>query len=109
MKKNHNTTHDNDYYEYFDVAESSDVTFSDCDDDYSDVFDEDGDSVICDCCGDLIKFRNGKYVCSGCGQVLSRSEFFNYIGADIPGDECLTCDNLYPGCTQCPYGYEIED
>ena len=65
------------------------------DDLYSDVYDEDG------------KWReeDGAYVCSGCGQVFTRADFFNFIGAEPPGKECYTCDCLYPGCMTCPYGY----
>ena len=36
---------------------------------------------------------------------MSRGEFFNCIGANPPGPECLSCYNRYPGCTDCPYGY----
>lgn len=114
MKKENNqnsTNQNNDYYEYYDVGESSEFGQSEyeLDEDYADVYDEDGDSVICDFCGGRIKFENGEYVCPDCGQTMSRETFFNYIGADIPGDECLNCDSLYPGCTQCPHGYFEED
>ena len=39
---------------------------------------------------------------------MSRSEFFNAIGAEPPGPECVDCNNLYPGCIICPYGYVKE-
>jgi hypothetical protein len=39
---------------------------------------------------------------------MDRAVFFRYIGATPPGPECLTCDNLYPGCMTCPYGYTNE-
>lgn len=74
---------------------------------YDDVYDEDGDFVIC-ACGEEIKWKDGVYICPNCGQTMTRSEFFNYIGAEPPGPECITCDNLYPGCVICHYGY-VED
>lgn len=39
---------------------------------------------------------------------MSRSEFFNAIGAEPPGPECVDYNNLYPGCIICPYGYVKE-
>ncbi len=77
------------------------------DDLYSDVYDEDGNEVLCDICGSEVKWReeDGAYVCLGCGQVFTRADFFNFIGAEPPGKECYTCDCLYPGCMTCPYGY----
>ena len=36
---------------------------------------------------------------------MSRQDFLEYINADVPGEECLTCDSLYPGGTWCTYGY----
>lgn len=75
---------------------------------YDDVYDENGDSVFCDICGNEIKWKEGIYICPDCGQTMSRSVFFNYIGAEPPGPECVSCANLYPGCIICPYGY-VED
>lgn len=75
---------------------------------YDDVYDENGDAVFCDCCGNEIKWKDGIYICPECGQTMSRSVFFNYIGAEPPGIECETCSNLYPGCIICPHGY-VED
>ena len=81
----------------------------DLDESYDEVYDEDGNSVFCDGCGGEIKWKNGVYICPSCGKTMSREEFFNYIGAEPPGKECLTCDNLYPGCIICPYGYVDEE
>ncbi len=75
---------------------------------YDEVYDEEGAVVICDLCGSEMIWKNSQYICSGCGQVMERSVFFNYIGAEPPGSKCVICDNLYPGCVVCPYGY-IED
>lgn len=77
-------------------------------DDYDDVYDEDGGDVICPMCDALIKYIDYKYTCPECGYILERKAFFEYIGAEPPGEECLTCRNLYPGCTICPHGY-VED
>lgn len=74
---------------------------------YDNVYDEDGDFVHC-VCGGTIKWKDGIYICPDCDETLSRLEFFNYIGANPPGPECVTCMNLYPGCVICPYGY-VED
>lgn len=75
---------------------------------YDDVYDEEGNDVICDLCGEEIGWKNGIYICKNCGKMFNRADFFNYIGAEPPGKECVKCDNLYPGCIVCPYGY-IED
>ena len=72
---------------------------------YDDVYDEYGETVQCDNCGEDIYWKEGIYVCPRCGRTMSRAAFFNYIGAIPLGPECLTCDNLYPGCATCPYGY----
>ncbi|BDE86935.1 hypothetical protein CE91St42_13930 [Oscillospiraceae bacterium] len=74
---------------------------------YSEVYDLDEDLVMCDVCGDEIKWRekDGVYMCRRCGRTFSRREFFEYIGATPPGEECYDCDNLFPGCTWCPYGH----
>ncbi|MCM1363412.1 MAG: hypothetical protein NC215_00310 [Ruminococcus sp.] len=75
---------------------------------YEEVFDEDGNSVNCDRCDGLMTWHDGQYVCPECDRVMSRREFFEYIGSTPPGPKCETCGNLYPGCTDCPHGY-IED
>ena len=72
---------------------------------YEDVYTESGDAVYCDCCGEEIRWKDGIYICPHCGNAMSREVFFRYIGATPLGPECLTCDNLYPGCMTCPYGY----
>lgn len=87
--------------EYEDVYDE----YTDIYDGYDEVYDEDGYEVLCDMCTGEIKWKDGVYVCPKCGQIMSREVFFNYIGADPPGEECVHCDNLYPGCVICPYGY----
>lgn len=96
-------------YIYNDVKHSDDVEITEpiFGEVYDDVYDEDGDFVNC-ICGGTIKWKDGVYICPDCGEVLNRAEFFNHIGAEPPGPECLTCANLYPGCIVCPHGY-VED
>lgn len=72
---------------------------------YEDVYDEDGFPVVCDICGSEVKWKEGHYICLECGKEFERTEFFNYIGTEAPGPECASCDNLYPGCQICKYGY----
>lgn len=72
---------------------------------YDEVYDEEGAGVYCDWCHSEIIWKDGQYVCSGCGQVMERKDFFNYIGAEPPGPKCVTCSDLYPGCISCPHGY----
>lgn len=100
-----NAVHKNIYYMWtagFPVETNGDVYV---DESYEDVYDEDGFSVQCDMCNSIIKWKDGLYICPDCGQTFSRPEFFNYIGAEPPGEECTSCDNIYPGCTVCPHGY----
>ena len=73
---------------------------------YDDVYDEAGDAVYCDHCGTEIYWKDGIYICPYCGKAMDRAVFFRYIGATPPGPECLTCDNLYPGCMNCLYGHD---
>ena len=73
------------------------------------VYDEEGNWVECDECRTPLVWEDGQYYCPTCEEYWSRETFFDYIGAELPGDECLTCDNCYPGCIVCPYGYEDED
>lgn len=74
------------------------------------VFDEDGNEVHCPLCGGPMIFdSNNRYVCSECQTIMERGEFFDYIGVESLGPECLTCNSLYPGCEMCPYGYVVEE
>ena len=69
--------------------------------------DEEGEYVHCDC-GAVIRYSDGRYFCINCDREYSREEFFGMIGAELPGPNCIICDNLYPGCDSCPYGYVEE-
>ena len=78
---------------------------------YDDVYDEDGNEVSGAQCSSELLFNhnNGSYHCPSCNQELSREEFFNFIGAELPGPLCVSCGSSYPGCGTCPYGYIDED
>lgn len=103
-KKNKQEEYD---YIYNNSKSNSELFEPDIGEVYDDVYDEDGYYVIC-ACGGEIKWKDGIYICPHCGLTMNRSEFFNYIGAEPPGPECITCNNLYPGCVICRHGY-IED
>lgn len=76
---------------------------------YDDAYDEEGDFAYC-YCGENIKYLKGLYLCPNCGKIYSREEFFNHIGAEPPGRECIDiCEDLYPGCVMCKYGYVKEN
>ena len=75
---------------------------------YCPVYDEEGYEVLTPCCHVPMKWDDENYICPECGETISREEFFAMIGAQLPGDKCYTCDQLYP-CTSCHLGYEIED
>ena len=65
------------------------------------AYDENGDSVFCDICGEELKWNpvTGGWICRGCGQEMTRCAYFDYIGAETPGSECLTsCRENYPFC-----------
>ena len=99
------------YEDYESIFENQtfDMELIEDDEDYDFVYDEEGNEVPCDLCDGRIAFENGKYVCPYCEQIFTRAEFFNYIGANPPGDKCLTCTELYPGCTYCPNGYPVKE
>lgn len=75
------------------------------------AYDENGDSGICDVCGQELKWNPIKqeYECPTCGQEMDRAAYFNHIGANPPGQICLTgCNENYPYCKKyCPH-YEID-
>ena len=73
------------------------------------AYDEDGNTVECEWCGAEIIIKNGEYYCPRCEEVWSRKKFFDYIGSQPPGPECINCDNDYPSCGYCHHGYLKED
>lgn len=55
------------------------------DEEYEDIYDQDGDSVFCPFCLDIeIKLRNDEYVCPMCNYTMDLETFLNYIGYDEP-------------------------
>lgn len=75
------------------------------------AYDESGDQVICDACGDDLKFdpESRTWRCVFCGNEKGRVAYFGYIGATPPGGKCFTCMENYPFCTgTCPW-YEPAD
>lgn len=42
---------------------------------YEDVYNENGDAVYCDSCGEEIRWKDGIYFCMGCGKRMSRQVF----------------------------------
>ena len=71
--------------------------------DSDDVFDDDEDDIGNEL--DVPEEEIEEAVDQIKGKVNTGGEFFNCIGANPPGPECLSCNNRYPGCTDCPYGY----
>ena len=39
---------------------------------YEDVYNENGDAVYCDSCGEEIRWKDGIYFCMGCGKRIVR-------------------------------------
>ena len=62
------------------------------------AFDDEGDEVLCDCCGGELRYRNFKWVCEDCGESMDRADYFNYIGAEPPFEYCKSCIENYPVC-----------
>ena len=65
------------------------------------AYDENGDAALCDICAAELKWnpKTREWICPGCGQTMSRADYFNHIGANPPGLECLTnCGENYPFC-----------
>lgn len=75
------------------------------------AYDESGEAVACDICGADIKWdrTQREWYCPECGQTMTRALYFNHIGAEPPGLECLTtcCEN-YPFCKKYCERYFID-
>lgn len=74
------------------------------------AYDEDGDAALCDICGSELKWNpiEENWYCPDCGQTMDRPAYLNHIGAEPPGDVCLTeCWENYPLCKQCCTRYSI--
>lgn len=65
------------------------------------AYDEDGNAVLCEHCSSEMKWEPAQQIwyCSECGSEMNRSAYFQYIGAQPPGDMCLfSCCENYPFC-----------
>ena len=65
------------------------------------AYDEEGSVAACDICGSEMRWnpKAHEWHCPGCGQTMNRALYFNHIGAEPPGTECLTlCHENYPFC-----------
>ena len=73
------------------------------------AYDENGDGVICDLCSGDMAYRQGVWVCRECGQVMSRTQYLNHIGAEPPGIKCFDdCEDNYPLCKKWCSTYDID-
>lgn len=88
----------NDYEDFYRVDASAELLQG--------AYDEDGDQVYCDCCGDELRWdpESRTWRCESCGNEKSRISYFGYIGADPPGAKCIAqCRENYPICKRsCP-------
>lgn len=75
------------------------------------AYDEEGDIAVCDICGAEMRWDQGndEWYCPECGQIMNRAIYFNHIGAEPPGADCLTncCEN-YPFCKKICDRYSID-
>ena len=94
---------DDEYYRLYKV---------DADDEWrNSAYDENGDCVVCDICSEEMKWSGSghEWFCPGCGQKKTRIQFFNHIGAEPPGSDCLTrCNENYPFCKKYCDRYPID-
>lgn len=75
------------------------------------AYDENGETVICDICGSDLKWNrhSHEWCCHDCGQRFIRPLYFDYIGAQPPGVDCLTkCRENYPFCKKTCEKYLID-
>ena len=73
-------------------------------------YDETGEAIPCDVCGDEMRFdaANRWWVCPGCGRWMDRVQWFDYIAAHPPGHKCLSmCNENYPICKRWCKVYRI--
>ena len=67
------------------------------------AYDEEGNAAACDICGSDMRWSPERHVwyCPECGEEMDRAVYFNHIGAEPPGSDCLTnCNENYPFCTR---------
>lgn len=76
---------------------------------YEDVYDQDGEGVLTDCCGVFMMWDPQKecYICPKCGAVITRKEFLDeYVEAY--GPECYSCRTNFPECVICHKNHQHE-
>ena len=74
------------------------------------AYDEEGGVAVCDICGQELRWNPTRHMwtCPGCGQEMNRAVYFNHIGAEPPGRDCLTsCYENYPFCKKSCVRYSI--
>jgi hypothetical protein len=75
------------------------------------AYTEDGDEALCDVCSEALRWNPeaAYYECKSCGRVLDRALYFQLIGANPPGIDCLSqCRENYPFCKKYCLEYEID-
>lgn len=75
------------------------------------AYTESGDIAICDRCGGEMKWNPvmQNWYCRECEQIMDRPTYFNHIGANPSGTDCLTsCNENYPFCKKQCELYEID-
>lgn len=75
------------------------------------AYDETGNAAVCGLCGAELRWNPVMecWYCPDCGQEMNRVEYFDFIGAQPPGAQCLTncCEN-YPFCKKYCERYAID-
>lgn len=75
------------------------------------AYDEEGNISVCDICGSELRWNAKAHIwyCGNCGQKMDRSIYFNHIGANPPGKDCLSqCGENYPFCKKYCERYDID-
>ncbi len=73
---------------------------------WEDVTEGDFSDIHSPCCRDgTVKWDGTNYRCSQCRRVIPRGEVFSIFGG-AAGPQCYECDQMFPWCEDCMYGYE---
>lgn len=75
------------------------------------AYDEEGNGITCSRCDMDYGWDPKKhdYYCRGCGERMSREEFFAFIGAQPPGPDCMSvCRTNYPFCKRDCIRHDID-
>lgn len=74
------------------------------------AYDEEGGAVPCDLCDSEMRWDPERRIwyCPECERAMDRAVYFNYIGANPPGPDCITnCLENYPFCKKYCERYNI--